>query len=1030
MAAILLVLVLHEHVPQARLAQWFSVVAIITLIQFLLILGFRQLVDWQSAHRRWQAALFVTWVLLGICWGGGLLLQFPGLNDMSLLFASLVITGFFMSLLFPLSVFISVAMVFLLVSLGSYIGLLMWQGNTALQVQLSHVLAVVLLLMLWFSLHMFRASERSLLSKTQTRLMLNKAQALNEELKDEIRERKHMELELQRAKEAAESAAQTKGDFLATMSHEIRTPMNGVLGMLELLKELELEEEQRELANTAHHSAESLLSIINDILDFSKIEMGEMELENIEFNLMRTIKDVSALMKKRAEEKDIYVHMESLASGVPFNLVGDPTRLRQILTNLVGNAVKFTQTGGVSVKVLLLRKSARSVVLRFEVRDTGIGISAEGQKKLFQPFSQADSSMARKYGGTGLGLSIVNHLVNMMGGQLGVESRQGQGSLFWFSLPFNIPAQSRTPVRSSIEGVRVLLVGDEGGDKRAIQNSLNNYRVSLDSAFDLDEAMKKLSQLAGIGKTWLYEAIILCPGLIGSPNAWGFIERLSRNPQLSSTAVIAYTTSGDSQASLPPLSVAAWLSWPLNEQQLFLAIAENTSVSGPEIGFVPQQEEVEILVDDIPHLEEIGGASLASEAVPEAVVDADKDENVEEMGDGRTAFPYFKVLVAEDNIVNQKVAKRMLQKYGLIIDVAENGKLALAMHENNQYDLIFMDCQMPEMDGFETTRMIREQEMGEKHIPIVAMTANAMEGDRQRCLDSGMDDYLPKPVKQDLLLSLLQRYLPEKTGATTDTTEDVSSSSPHTLLLVEDNAINQQVAKRILIKMGFNVDTAADGFEAVQAYKQGYYAAILMDCQMPGMDGFEATRKIREWEQQQAREQTPIIAVTANAMEGDRERCLEAGMDDYLAKPIKRDRLAELLEKYLSAINTKNTGEVAVTTDENTTDQEPVDLTILNELKELMEDDFADLVNTYLSDAPQYLLQIHDAIKSSDSEVLRAAAHTLKSSSANMGALPLSALAKSLEMLGRQGTVSGSAKDFNQAIAEFKKVKVVLGNSI
>jgi CheY-like chemotaxis protein/HPt (histidine-containing phosphotransfer) domain-containing protein len=1017
LAAVLLVLVLHEHVPQVRLLQWFSVIAVISLVQFFLILGFRQIVGWQSAHRRWQAALFLTWILLGASWGGGLLLQFPGLDDASLLLAALILTGLVMSLLFPLSVFLSVAPLFLVVSLGSFIGMLLWQGDSELQTQLCHVLAVIFLLMLWFSLHMYRASERSLRSDTQTRLMLNKAQVLNEELTEEISERKHIEQQLKRAKEEAESAAQTKGDFLATMSHEIRTPMNGVLGMLELLKEMNLDEEQRDLANTAHHSAESLLSIINDILDFSKIEMGEMELENIEFNLMRTIKDVSALMKKRAEEKDIYVQMESLASGVPFNLVGDPTRLRQILTNLVGNAVKFTQQGGVSVKVVLLRKSARSVVLRFEVRDTGIGISPEAQQNLFQPFSQADSSMARKYGGTGLGLSIVRHLVVMMGGEVAVESRQGQGSLFWFSLPFSIPTQSRTPVRSSIEGVRVLLVGTEGADKKSIQSSLDKYRVSVDSAFDLDEAMKKLSQLAGIGKSWLYEAIVLCPELIGSPSVWGFIERLSHNEQLAAVAVIAFTRSGDSQKSLPPLSVAAWLHWPLNDQQLFVAIAENTSAHGVEVGFVPQQEEVEILVDEIPRLDETGDSPLSSGKK----VETDVEETTHH--DGRTEFPYCKVLVAEDNIVNQKVAMRMLQKYGLAVDVAENGKLALKMHENNQYDLIFMDCQMPEMDGFETTRNIREQESGENRIPIVAMTANAMEGDRQRCLDSGMDDYLPKPVKQELLLSLLQRYLPEKPSATVDANE---ASAVQGLLLVEDNAINQLVAKRILMKMGFTVDTAADGFEGVAAFQQGEHAAILMDCQMPGMDGFEATRKIREWEQQQGLGHIPIIAVTANAMEGDRERCLEAGMDDYLAKPIRRDRLAELLDKYISTVNAENTGEIAVVTQENEAGQEPVDLSILNDLKELMEEDFAGLVDTYLRDAPQYLLKMHDAIKSNDSKTLCAAAHTLKSSSANMGAMQLSALAKSLEMLGREGTVSGSANYFNQAIAEFKKVKLVL----
>jgi signal transduction histidine kinase/DNA-binding response OmpR family regulator len=550
-----------------------------------------------------------------------------------------------------------------------------------------------------------------------------------------LRLRQETEESLRQSRQEAEAASLAKSEFLANMSHEIRTPMNGVIGMLSLLEDTPLSEEQKDFVETANLSANALLELINDILDFSKMEAGKLELSSLDFDLRSLLDSVVKPLALRAQEKNLEL-ICAASPDVPDRLEGDPGRLRQILINLIGNAVKFTDQGEISVMVDTLESNAEGeALLKFRIRDTGIGIPEEKIHILFQKFHQLDSSNTRKYGGTGLGLAIARQLSELMGGEIGVESREENGTEFWFTARFR-SAKSPSPLLNDIRkvdlaGSRVFIVDDNATNRYVLRKQLQAWGVDVMEADSGKNALRELERLACEGTR--IDALILdmqMPAMDGVTLS----EEIRKNPMYAQTPRLLLTSIGPQGLNerLKHAGFAAWMNKPVRQSDLFdgLATALDQNHTDPNNSPSP------------------------------ALKHSEKSSQTQA----------YRILLAEDNPVNQRVACKLLENEGFSVCTVGNGREALDFLKEHSVDLVLMDVQMPIMDGFEATRTLRdpESECPYPDLPVLAMTAHAMEGDKERCLESGMNGYISKPISKVLLMEAIREWLPEKDNSTAD----------------------------------------------------------------------------------------------------------------------------------------------------------------------------------------------------------------------------------------------------------------------
>nr|WP_244225129.1 response regulator [Vibrio aquaticus] len=661
--------------------------------------------------------------------------------------------------------------------------------------------------------------------------------------------------EAEKAKDEAILASKAKSSFLANMSHEIRTPLNGVIGIAEVLADTKLNVNQRDYVDTIETSSQLLLSLINDVLDFSKIESGLLLVSPSSTCVRESIYDIASIVAPAAKDKGIELNV-SVHPDTPYRVMVDDHRLRQILMNFMSNAVKFTSHGSVSLLLDAQLKGQSKVELTFSVEDTGIGIDEQQQKKIFEPFLQEDNSITREYGGTGLGLAISTQLAELMGSEIQLRSTKGKGSCFYFTLSLPVDVQSYTQSKEERLQTPIAVVCDDQPLCDKVVNELAFY------GYQDVERVTYLNEIEAVKSVTAKPVLLIVETKANS--------ELLNKETLSQWSGVGYAIVVARQFNSPAYdfesSVFSIVIQPLLGQRLLRALRETDAVySGAEI-------------------QNHGSPSL-----------------------GRR-----RILIVEDNGVNQKIASLHVAKAGFEFDIANHGQEACEMYQRDpSYCLVLMDCMMPVMDGFTATQAIRnyENQQGLQPVPIVALTASVIDDDIQRCFTVGMDDYVAKPFKASVLQEKIRswaRYDTERSLQSMEFKVYQEESSNHNtsfvpkserILLVEDNLVNQKVASLFLSQAGYQFDIADNGQVALDKFRSGaQYDLILMDCMMPIKDGFSATEEIRQIEADLGLNKIPILALTASVIDDDIQRCYDSGMDGYIAKPVKQEKLLHEIE--------------------------------------------------------------------------------------------------------------------------------------
>ncbi|NNE97992.1 MAG: response regulator [Pyrinomonadaceae bacterium] len=550
----------------------------------------------------------------------------------------------------------------------------------------------------------------------------------------DISKQKRLEHELSETRDAALATAKLKSEFLANMSHEIRTPMNGIIGLCELLLETDLNDEQRDYAESVNSSGEALLNIVNDILDFSKIEAGKLTLENVEFDVRETIESIMDIFDQPIRRKGLELAV-FVDPNVPKSVKGDPPRLRQILTNLISNAIKFTEEGEIVIRISPEDEETEKIRLRFAVSDSGIGIKEEAQAQLFDAFTQADTSITRRYGGTGLGLAISRQLVEMMNGEIGIESELNRGSTFWFTVPFEESASKEKALvpLNMLKSVRMLIVEDNDTHRKILLQQVKLLGMNVDEVNSGKRAIEIMRAASSQGEPF---EIVIADLNMPEMNGLELAESIKSDPVLRKAKILMMPSIKDHEhiKEARDLGVNSFLYKPVRQSKLQAKLIE---IAGKEY------------IDPNPN------TTSRTKKDPIRPKDSSPRFDIEPI----KGLPSV-ILVAEDNPVNQKVILSQIAKLGFKADLVENGKQAIAAIGKNQYAMILMDCQMPVLDGLQATQKIRELEKDTgRRIPIIAVTANAIEGDREQCIAVGMDDYISKPTKKNELNELISKYM-------------------------------------------------------------------------------------------------------------------------------------------------------------------------------------------------------------------------------------------------------------------------------